>query len=99
MRRIIPLFIRFITLSVFILFSNFSLGKVKTDTFKVTVRGQLVEVTSPTIFSKKLSVIVVNESLTKIVFKVIKDTGKSLGFMVLDPKSFSQRLVSTSQRY
>ena len=39
-------------------------------------------------FSKNLSVIVVNESLTKIVFKVIKDTGKSLGYLILEPNSF-----------
>ena len=39
-------------------------------------------------YTKNLSVIVVNESLTKVVIKVMKDTGQSLGFMILDSKSF-----------
>ena len=63
-------------------------AKVKSDTFKVTVKGRTVQVTSPQKFSKNLSVIVVNESLTKIVFKVIKDTGKSFGYLILEPNSF-----------
>tara|TARA_Y100001958_G_C21222155_1_gene547527 strand:- start:2 stop:289 length:288 start_codon:yes stop_codon:yes gene_type:complete len=55
----------------------------------VTVKGRSIEVVSPQNFSEKLSVIVVNESLTKIVFKAMKDTGKSLGFLILEPKSFA----------
>ena len=88
MRRTTQLFICFISLFSCILFSNFTQAKVKADTFKVTIKGKLIEVVSPQNFSKNLSVIVVNESLTKIVLKVIKDTGESLGFLILESKSF-----------
>ena len=88
MRRTTQLFIFFISLFSCILFSNFTQAKVKADTFKVTIKGKLIEVVSPQNFSKNLSVIVVNESLTKIVLKVIKDTGESLGFLILESKSF-----------
>ena len=88
MRRITPLFIYFITFLLFIFLAKSTQAKVKSDTFKVTVKGKKVQVTSPQKFSKNLSVIVVNESLTKIVFKVIKDTGKSLGYLILEPNSF-----------
>ena len=86
MKRIIPLFT---TLIICLLYSSFSFSKVKSDTFNVTIKGKLVTVTSPLAFSKKLSVIVVNESLTKVVLKIMKDTGKSLGFMILESKAFS----------
>ena len=89
MRRKTPLFIYLISLLICIFFSNFIQAKVKSDTFKVTVKGRSIEVVSPQTFSEKLSVIVVNESLTKIVFKAMKDTGKSLGFLILEPKSFT----------
>ncbi len=89
MRRKTPLFIYLISLLICIFFSNFIQAKVKSDTFKVTVKGRSIEVVSPQNFSEKLSVIVVNESLTKIVFKAMKDTGKSLGFLILEPKSFT----------
>ena len=89
MRRKTPLFIYLISLLICIFFSNFIQAKVKSDTFKVTVKGRSIEVVSPQNFSEKLSVIVVNESLTKIVFKAMKDTGKSLGFLILEPKSFA----------
>ena len=89
MRRKTPLFIYLISLLICIFFSNFIQAKVKSDTFKVTVKGRSIEVVSPQNFSEKLSVIVVNESLTKIVFKAMKDTGKSLGFLILKPKSFA----------
>ena len=88
MRRKTPLFIYLITFLLFIFLTKPTQAKVKSDTFKVTVKGKTVQVTSPQKFSKNLSVIVVNESLTKIVFKVIKDTGKSLGYLILEPKSF-----------
>ena len=88
MRRITPLFKYFIILFICISFSSFTQSKIKSDTFKVTIKGRLIEVISPQAFSKNLSVIVNNESLTKIVFKVFKDTGKSLGFLTLEPKSF-----------
>ena len=88
MRRTTPLFIYLITFLLFIFLANSTQAKVKTDTFKVTVKGKKVQVTSPQKFSKNLSVIVVNESLTKIVFKVIKDTGKSLGYLTLEPNDF-----------
>jgi len=88
MRRTTPLFIYLITFLLFIFFANSTQAKVKSDTFKVTVKGKTVQVTSPQKFSKNLSVIVVNESLTKIVFKVIKDTGKSLGYLILEPNDF-----------
>jgi hypothetical protein len=86
MKRIIPLFT---TLIICLLYSSFSFSKVKSDTFNVTIKGKLVTVISPLAFSKKLSVIVVNESLTKVVLKIMKDTGKSLGFMILESKAFS----------
>ncbi|MEC7181759.1 MAG: hypothetical protein VXW15_03535 [Bdellovibrionota bacterium] len=89
MRRKTPLFIYLISLLICIFFSNFIQAKVQSDTFKVTVKGRSIEVVSPQNFSEKLSVIVVNESLTKIVFKAMKDTGKSLGFLILEPKSFA----------
>ena len=88
MRRITPLFINFIVFLLFIILANPTQAKIKSDTFKVTVKGKSVQVTSPQKFSKNLSVIVVNESLTKIVFKVMKDTGKSLGYLILEPNSF-----------
>ena len=88
MRRTTPLFIYLITFLLFIFLANSTQAKVKSDTFKVTVKGKTVQVTSPQKFSKNLSVIVVNESLTKIVFKVIKDTGKSLGYLILEPNDF-----------
>ena len=88
MRRTTPLFIYLITFLLFIFLAKSTQAKVKSDTFKVTVKGKTVQVTSPQKFSKNLSVIVVNESLTKIVFKVIKDTGKSLGYLTLEPNDF-----------
>ena len=88
MRRTTPLFIYLINLLICLSFSDFIEAKVKSDTFKVTVKGRSIQVVSPQDFSENLSVIVVNESLTKIVFKVIKDTGKSLGYLILEPKSF-----------
>ena len=88
MRRTTPLFIYLITFLLFIFLASSTQAKVKSDTFKVTVKGKTVQVTSPQKFSKNLSAIVVNESLTKMVFKVIKDTGKSLGYLILEPNSF-----------
>jgi len=88
MRRTTPLFIYLITFLLFTFLTRSIQAKVKSDTFKVTVKGRTVQVTSPQKFSKNLSAIVVNESLTKMVFKVIKDTGKSLGYLILEPNSF-----------
>ena len=89
MRRTTPLFIYLINLLICLSFSDFIEAKVKSDTFKVTVKGRSIQVVSPQDFSEKLSVIVVNDSLTKIVLKAMKDTGKSLGFLILEPNSFT----------
>ena len=63
-------------------------SKVQSDAFKVDILEKKIKVTSPKSFKKNISVIVTNESLSKIVFKVIRDTGKSLGFHSVVPKSF-----------
>ena len=89
MRRT-TLFIYLINLLICLSFSDFIEAKIKSDTFKVTIKGRLIEVISPQDFSENLSVIVVNnESLTKIVLKAMKDTGKSLS-LILEPNSFDQ---------
>ena len=63
-------------------------SKVKSDAFKVDIFDKEIKVISPKSFKKNISVIVTNESLSKIVFKVIRDTGESLGFYTLLPRSF-----------
>ena len=63
-------------------------SKVQSDAFKVDILEKKIKVISPKNFKKNISVIVTNDSLSKIVFKVIRDTGESWGFYSLIPKSF-----------
>ena len=88
MRKTFGLFIFLIAFFTHAFYSCSVFSKVKSDTFKVTLKGKSINVTSPLTYTKNQSVIVVNESLTKVVIKVMKDTGQSLGFMILDSKSF-----------
>ena len=71
-------------------------SKVQSDAFKVDILEKKIKVTSPKSFKKNISVIVTNESLSKVVFKVIRDTGKSLGFHSVVPKSFKSIDLSFS---
>ncbi len=84
MRQLIILFI----------FSSFGLSpqkvfsKITSETFKVEFHSKKTKIISPQKNQKKLSVIVTNKSLSKIVFKVLKETGESLGFYILNPTKY-----------
>ena len=73
---------------IFLLSSQNIFSKRTSETFKVEFHDKETKIISPKKFIKKLSVIVTNKSLSKIIFKVLKETGKSLGFYILNPKQF-----------
>jgi hypothetical protein len=77
-----------IILFLFVFLSQNIFAKRTSETFKVEFLDKETKIISPKKFQKKLSVIVTNKSLSKIIFKTLKETGESLGFYILNPKQF-----------